>query len=84
MATNPACQYECSSLEKKNHCDLLESQNVIIELLLQSPFLVQHVGSKWVLTTFQCGPLSLVEAQRGSALIGRELHSVAPPVSLMP
>ena len=32
----------------------------------------------------QCGPLSLVEAHRGSALIGRELHSVAPPVSLMP
>ena len=32
----------------------------------------------------QCGPLSLVEVQRGSALIGRELHSVAPPVSLMP
>ena len=32
----------------------------------------------------QCGPLSLVEAQRGSALIGRELHSVVPPVSLMP
>ena len=32
----------------------------------------------------QCGPLSLVEIQRGSALIGRELHSVAPPVSLMP
>ena len=32
----------------------------------------------------QCGPLSLVEAQRGSALIGPELHSVAPPVSLMP
>ena len=32
----------------------------------------------------QCGPLSLVEVQRGSALIGRELHRVAPPVSLMP
>ena len=32
----------------------------------------------------QCGPLSLVETQRGSALIGRELHSVATPVSLMP
>ena len=32
----------------------------------------------------QCGPLSLVEIQRGSALIGRELHSVATPVSLMP
>ena len=32
----------------------------------------------------QCGPLSLVEIQRGLALIGRELHSVAPPVSLMP
>ena len=30
----------------------------------------------------QCGPLSLVEAQRGSALIGRELHSVAPPAIL--
>ena len=26
----------------------------------------------------QCGPLSLVEIQRGLALIGRELHSVAP------
>ena len=25
----------------------------------------------------QCGPLSLVEIQRGSALIGRELHSYA-------
>ena len=32
----------------------------------------------------QCAPLSLVEDQRGSALIGRELHSVATPVSLMP
>ena len=32
----------------------------------------------------QCGPLSLVEIQRGSAVIGRELHSVASPVSLMP
>ena len=32
----------------------------------------------------QCGPLSLVEAHRGSALISRELHYVAPPVSLMP
>ena len=32
----------------------------------------------------QCAPLSLVEAQRGSALIGREAHSVATPVSLMP
>ena len=32
----------------------------------------------------QCGPLSLVESLRGSALIGRKLHSVAPPVSLMP
>ena len=32
----------------------------------------------------QCGPLSLVEVQRGSALIGRELHSVALPESLMP
>jgi len=31
----------------------------------------------------QCGPLSLVEIQRGSALIGRKLHSVATPVSLM-
>ena len=39
----------------------------------------------WPQTTFlQCAPLSLVEAQRGSALIGRELHSVATPVSLMP
>ena len=37
-----------------------------------------------VVTKPQCGPLSLVEAQGGSALIGRELHSVAPPVSLMP
>ena len=34
--------------------------------------------------SYQCGPLSLVEVQRGSSLIGRELHSVAPPVSLMP
>ena len=34
--------------------------------------------------SLQCGPLSLVEIQRGSALIGRELQSVAPPVSLMP
>ena len=33
---------------------------------------------------YQSGPLSLVEAQQGSALIGRELHSVATPVSLMP
>ena len=33
-------------------------------------------------TTGQCAPLSLVESQRGSALIGRELHSVATPVSL--
>ena len=32
----------------------------------------------------QSSPLSLVEVQRGSSLIGRELHSVAPPVSLMP
>ena len=32
----------------------------------------------------QCGPLSLVEIQRGLALIGQELHSVAAPVSLMP
>ena len=38
-----------------------------------------------VLSSFeQCGPLSLIEVQRGSALIGRELHSVATPVSLMP
>ena len=37
-----------------------------------------------VLPCSQCGPLSLVEIKRGSALIGRELHSVAPPVSLMP
>ena len=35
-------------------------------------------------TDRQCGPHSLVEVQRGSALIGRELHSVATPVSLMP
>ena len=32
----------------------------------------------------ECAPLSLVEAQRGSVLIGRELNSVATPVSLMP
>ena len=37
-----------------------------------------------VLFSFQCGPLSLVEAQRGTSLIGQELHSVATPVSLMP
>ena len=32
----------------------------------------------------QCGPLSLVEIQRGSVIIGREPPSVAPPVSVMP
>ena len=31
---------------------LLEPQNVIVELLLKCPFLVQHVGSKWDSTTF--------------------------------
>ena len=30
----------------------------------------------------QCGPLSFVEECRGSALIGRELHSVATPALL--
>ena len=30
----------------------------------------------------QPGPLSLVEECRGSALIGRELHNVAPPALL--
>ena len=31
---------------------------------------------------YQPGPLSLVVECRGSALIGRELHSVAPPALL--
>ena len=30
----------------------------------------------------QCSPLSLVEEYRGLALIGREVHSVAPPALL--
>ena len=30
----------------------------------------------------QCGPLSLVEAQRGSSLIGQELHSFSTPALL--
>ena len=33
-------------------------------------------------TQYQCGPLSLVEDCRGSALIGQEDHSVAPPALL--
>ena len=46
-----------------------------------------HLQARYIqaiLYLFQCGQLSLAEAQRGSALIGRELRSVAPPVSLMP
>ena len=35
-------------------------------------------------TVRQCSPLSLVELQRGSALIGRELQSVACASNLMP
>ena len=30
----------------------------------------------------QCSPLSLVEESRGLALIGREVHGVAPPALL--
>ena len=33
-------------------CDLLEPQQMIVELLLERPFLVHHVGTKWVITSF--------------------------------
>ena len=35
-------------------------------------------------TWYQCSPLPLVQLQRGSALIGREDHSVAGASNLMP
>ena len=41
-------------------------------------------GGEHCFYPLQCGPLSLVEIQRGLALIGRELYSVATPLSLMP
>ena len=40
--------------------------------------------NKLEVSPVQCGPLSLVEIQRGSVIIGREPPSVAPLVSLMP
>ena len=53
---------------------LLSSQSVTI---IGEPHLpLQNVN--------QCGPLSLVKAQRGLAFIGQELRSVATPLSLMP
>ena len=39
-------------------------------------------GISW--TLWQCSPLSLVELQRDSALIGRELQSVACASNMMP
>ena len=39
---------------------------------------------KWAFATRQRSPLSLVEVQRGSALLGQELQCVACASSLMP
>ena len=40
--------------------------------------------SAYLVSLYQCSPLSLVEAQRGSSLIGRELQIVACASYLMP
>ena len=36
----------------KIHTNLIESQHMIVELLLHGPFLVHHIRRKWVYTTF--------------------------------
>ena len=50
--------------------------------LLCAVHVVEHGHHHLQVTTYQHGPLSLVEECRGLALIGRELHSVATPALL--
>ena len=59
----------------------------VIDRVLDNPDKYTSWGSvlKWAVGLDykrQCSPLSLVEECQGSALIGRDLHSVAPPALL--
>ena len=47
------------------NCDLLEPQHVIVELILQCPFLVHQVGTKWVDASF----LALASVPTGSIFL---------------
>ena len=51
MTVNPDWNVKMQFIEIiKTHYNLLEPQHMIVELPLQGPFLVQQVGSKWVVS----------------------------------
>ena len=65
------------------HFSVLRDRVVWLFSWLGCPILLNYLpGHSLVTTVTQPGPLSLVEECRGSALIGREVHSVATPALL--
>ena len=76
------CNAACCPRKNNNMIFLQFQSSGPPDIPVMSPVSAWRLGLEW--TTRQCSPLSLVQVQRGSALIGPELQSVACASSLMP